>query len=117
MFFDTRYRIVADVHWVLALLDARVRMGIVHEFTSTFTSTGENLSLKPAAQRETRATRLGAPAWTRLLRQGVVAHHRLRKLLAGHYWQKPFDYAIYTASSPEQRVDFHVSKPTARWKW
>src|SRR5207247_5657506 len=46
LFFDTRYRILGDVHWVLALLESRARMGILHEFTSTFTSTGENLSLK-----------------------------------------------------------------------
>ncbi len=117
LFFDPRYRIMADAHWVLALLESRARMGIVQEFTSAFTSTGENLSLKPEAQREIRATQLGAPAWARVLRQGVLAHHRLRKLLAGHYWQKPFDYAIYTAKSPERRVSIHVSKPTARWKW
>jgi glycosyltransferase involved in cell wall biosynthesis len=116
LFFDTRYRVVGDVRWILDLLDQRVSMGLLHGFTSVFTKTGENLSFNPAALDEARAIRRSAPLWTRSLRALVVGHHRLRKLAAGHYWSAPFDYAIYTAESPERRVVFHVPKPTAIWR-
>ena len=29
--------------------------------------------------------------------------------------QRPFSYSIYTQASPEERVAFHVEKPTALW--
>jgi hypothetical protein len=37
-------------------------------------------------------------------------------LASGTYFQKPFDYAIYTLASPDKRVVRHVAKPTGRWK-
>ncbi len=56
------------------------------------------------------------PAWVRRLRFAFIFHHRLRMLLNGSYSQKPFEYSIYTAQSPEKRVVFHVDKPTGLWR-
>jgi hypothetical protein len=33
----------------------------------------------------------------------------------GIYWQKALTYSIYTLGKSDQRVDFHVAKPTAIW--
>jgi hypothetical protein len=41
--------------------------------------------------------------------------HRLRRKLGGVYDQDPFDYAVYTQSSPDQRQTFHVKEPRYRW--
>jgi glycosyltransferase involved in cell wall biosynthesis len=115
LFFDTRYRDLGDGWWILTALERRVPMGLLPAFTSAFTNTGENMNLKPNAVRERKEMFASASAWARALRHGLIVQYRLRKLLAGHYWQAPFDYAIYTSASPEKRSVFHVTKPTAVW--
>ena len=50
--FDPRWRDLGDFHWVRALMKNRVPMAVCHHFTSVFTDTGENMNLKPNAQRE-----------------------------------------------------------------
>jgi hypothetical protein len=42
--------------------------------------------------------------------------HRLRRLAGGIYFQKPFSYALYTRTSPEQRVNHEVIHPVFRWR-
>lgn len=116
LYFDTRYRDEGDAYWVLSLVDHAVPMGLLNSFTSVFTNTGDNMNLKPNAQRERRERFAAAPAWSRVLRRGIIIQHRLRKLVAGHYSQRPFEYAAYTEASPEKRVVFKVTKPTAVWK-
>lgn len=115
--FDPRWRYCGDSAMVLGLLKDRVRMGVLRRFTSAFTHTGHNLSLRPEAQVEARAFFAQAPRLVRWLRPLIVAHHRLRRLLGGAYWQRPFDFAIYTRDSPDRRVVQHVARPTGRWQW
>jgi hypothetical protein len=50
------------------------------------------------------------------LEPAIVGYHRLRMLAGGDYFQKPFDYSLYTKASPEERVLHHVGRPTARWR-
>jgi glycosyltransferase involved in cell wall biosynthesis len=116
LFFNTRYRDDGDAYWVLSLVERGVPMGLLNAFTSLFTNTGDNMNMKANAQRERRERFEKAPAWARLSRSAIVAHHRLRKLMAGHYTQRPFEYAAYAMSSPEKRVVFQVMRPTAVWK-
>jgi hypothetical protein len=102
---------------VLGLLRDRVRMGVLRRFTSVFTHTGQNLSLKPEALAEAQAYFAEAPPWALHLRALVLLHHRLRRLLGGIYSQKPFDFALFTSESPDRRVTQHVEHPTFRWQW
>ena len=114
--FDADHRDVSDVLWVLKLIENRVPMAVLDRFTSAFTDTGDNMNLRPNATRE-KAELLGrAPVWMRRSRPLLVAHFRLRRLLAGHYRRRaPYDYAIYTKASPKARATFHVAQPTFRW--
>ena len=113
--FDTRWRDLGDFHWILALLKNHVSMAVCNCFTSVFVDTGENMNLKPNAIREKAETRAMIPGWVRWLKPVWIAHHRLRRLAAGHFSLKPTSYSIYTLQSPERRVQFDVSRPTAVW--
>jgi glycosyltransferase involved in cell wall biosynthesis len=115
IFFDTRWRDLGDFHWLLALVKNRVPLAVCDTFTSAFTDNGENMNLKPNGIRERIETITMSPRWVRLLKSVWIAHHRLRRLAAGHFSLKPTSYSIYTLASPEQRVRFDVPKPTAIW--
>jgi len=113
--FDPKWKIVGDSDWALRLIRAGVRMSVMRRFTSVFTHTGQNLSLKAADEAKTfHAT---APAWMRALRPAILVHHRLRRLCGGIYSQAPFDFSLYTRPSPDRRVTRHVTSPTFRWRW
>jgi glycosyltransferase involved in cell wall biosynthesis len=116
LFFNERLRDIGDAHWVIQLIEHDVPIGLLQQFTSTFTETGVNMNLMPNAQREKAELFARAPALARYGRHLVIAHHRVRRLLAGHYWHKPFAYALYTEASPDRRVEKAVSNPTYRWK-
>ena len=116
IFFDTRWRDLGDFHWISALLKNSVPMAVCDCFTSVFTDTGENMNLKPNAIREKSETQVMAPLWVRLLKPVWIAQYRLHRLVAGHFSMKPTSYFIYTLQSPERRVRFDVSKPTAVWR-
>jgi glycosyltransferase involved in cell wall biosynthesis len=115
LFFDPHLKDLGDATWVMRLLDAGLKMAILPEFTSVFTETGANMNLLPNAQREKRMLYASAPAWLRLSKPFWIAHHRLRRFLAGHYRTQPFTFSLYTESSPERRVSRHVARPTFRW--
>ncbi len=115
IFFDTRWRALGDLHWVLALMQAGVPMKVCDTFTSVFTETGGNLGLSPVSMRETAETARMIPRWVQALKPLWIGQHRLRRLVAGHFSLKPTRYSIYTLQSPGKRVTFEVSKPTAVW--
>jgi glycosyltransferase involved in cell wall biosynthesis len=115
LFFSSHLRDLGDAEWVIRCLEQKVPMALLKSFTSAFTDTGENMNLKPNAQREKKELFNAAPGWSRNSRHLIIAHHRLRKAVGGAYRQAPFDYSIYISASPEKRVSFHVSHPVARW--
>jgi len=115
LFFDPHLKDVGDVTWVMRLLEARLQMAVFPEFTSVFTETGANMNLLPNARREKERLYASAPAWVRAGRPLWLAHHRLRRLLAGHYRTRPFSFSLFTESSPDRRVTHHISRPTYRW--
>jgi len=63
----------------------QVPMAVCNEFTSVFTDTGENMGLKPNAIREKNERAISIPHWVRVLKPVWIAHHRLRRLAAGHF--------------------------------
>ena len=113
LFIDTRWRAVGDFHWFLAMLKNKVPMAVCDHFTSVFADTGKNFGMSPEGMREIEMTAKMAPKWARRLRPAWVVHHRLRRLVAGHFSLKPTSYSIYTLGGPAQRVCFVVPKPTA----
>jgi glycosyltransferase involved in cell wall biosynthesis len=114
LFFDPGLRIVGDRDWLHRVMKAGGRVATLNVFTSTFSDLGTNLALSAAAGAETSE---GAKNFLgRLNSAGVVTSHRLRRLLAGHYFARPFDYSIYTLDSPDERRTFHVEKPTGVWR-
>ena len=115
LFFDTRWRDLGDFHWALALLKARVPMAVCPVFTSVFADTGDNMNMKPNAIREKNETARMIPFWLRPLKLLWILNHRLRRLRHGHFGLKETSYAIYTQTSPEQRVTVAVPHPTSVW--
>jgi hypothetical protein len=74
------------------------------------------MNLKPNAIREKEVTNGMMPGYVRTFAPAFIAYHRLRLLASGTFFQKPFDYSLYTAKSPDRRVTHHVAKPTAIWR-
>lgn len=116
IFFNPSLRDVGDGDWVLRLLRRGVRMGVLRQFTSVFTMLGTNMSAGPNARRENAALRATAPLWARVLRPTLILHHRIRRLMGGIYFQRPFSFSLYTKLSPERRVLRDVKSPRFRWR-
>ena len=116
VWLDTRWRDLGDFFWVREMVVRGVKMCIAPVFTSIFTDTGENMNLKPNAMREREEKDRMAPAWVKICRQPIVALYRLRLAARGALNSKPFRYSIYTLKSPQERVTYHVEKPTSFWK-
>lgn len=114
--FDTRWRDLGDYWWIREMVLRGVRMAVLPELTSVFTETGQNMNLKPNAFRERREKAQMTPAWIRLLQPYWVFQYRLRLALRAHTRKKPFDYSIYTLTSPANRVTFRAARPTTIWK-
>jgi glycosyltransferase involved in cell wall biosynthesis len=115
IFFNTKWRDLGDYHWVMALMKAGVPMAVSNVFTSVFADTGENMNLKPNAIREKAETDAMTPNWVRWLKPVWIVHHRLRRVLAGHFSMSAAKYSLYTLQSPDRRVTIDVPKPTAVW--
>jgi glycosyltransferase involved in cell wall biosynthesis len=110
--FDPRLRAAGDGEWMVRLLQRRVRMATLGQFTSAFTCTGSNMGAGPNARRENRELFQSAPFWARQLTPLFIVQHRLRRLSGGMYRQVPFTYEIFTRASPDRRQHFEVSRPT-----
>jgi glycosyltransferase involved in cell wall biosynthesis len=115
LYFDTSFRIIGDVEWAIRAIRAGIRFETLGDFTSSFTRTGENLSLDPRGREEGKRVRTTAPAWVQATARAWDVHHRIRRFAAGHYTCKPHDYWIYTSENPAQRKRFEVTNPTFRW--
>jgi hypothetical protein len=113
-FFDESYRCGGDGEWMVRLLQAGVRMARLGEFSSVFAFTGANLSQGGRAREEWRRLRDSAPGWVRALSPAWIALHRLRRLAAGSYIQRPFSFSLYTPDSPAARVMRHARRPNFR---
>ena len=114
--FNPELRDVGDGEWMVRMLRRGIKMAALSEFTSVFTLTGANMSVGPNAKRENRELFETAPFPARKLRPLIILHHRIRRLLGGMYFQKPFDYEIFTSTSPGRRQKFHVERPTGVYK-
>ena len=115
MYFDPGFRAAGDGDWIVRLLKRGTKMALLGQFTSAFAFTGANIGMDTNASRERQRLFESAPAWARALRPALVAHHRLRRLVAGMYRQAPFSYEVYSQQDPTRRRSFSVVRPTFRW--
>ena len=116
LLFDPRLRDVGDGEWMVRLLERKVSMAALGQFTSVFTCTGANMSTGPNARREAKELFLNAPWWARRLKPFTILCHRLRRLRGGMYRQRAFSYEIFTLASPAFRQHYQVNRPTFRAK-
>jgi glycosyltransferase involved in cell wall biosynthesis len=114
--FDTRWRDLGDYWWVRELVLRGVPMAVLPELTSIFTDTGDNMNLKANARREAQEKAKVMPSWIKLLEPYFVAQTRVRLAMRAASQRQPFDYSIFTTSSPTNRVNFHAAQPTTFWK-
>ena len=114
-FFPDEFREQGDAAWVVNAIRKGISMKVFRRYTSIFTETGHNIGLMPNSVREREMFRALAPAWARKAQFLIYKSYQVRRFLQGGLFQKPFDYSIYTKTSPEQRQTFHVAKPTPFW--
>lgn len=113
--FDTQWKSAGDWWWFMAMLRAGARVGVMRQFVSAFTETGENLGLSPITTHEQAAISSARPAWVNLCAPLLLAAHRARMWASGAFRVQPFGYQIFTRGSTE-RKNFRAEKPTARWR-
>ena len=113
-FFDPVLRDAGDGEWMVRLLQHKVRMAALGQFTSVFTCTGNNMSAGENALRERRQLAASAPALARVLKPAIILHHRLRRFCGGMYFQKPFSFEVFTQTDLSRRQRFKVEHPTFR---
>ncbi len=116
IYFDTQWRALGDLFWVMEMAKRNVKMAVLPRFTSVFTDTGENMCLQPNASKERQLKCQMAPSWVKLLRFPLVIQYRMRLAARGSLFQKPFDYSLYTRANPHTRVIRKAAKPTSFWK-
>lgn len=116
LYFNSSLRVVGDGEWMVRVLKAGAQTAFLGRFISAFGDTGENLSNKPEAIREIRELTRSAPSWVQHLQPLWKATHRLRRLVAGIYSQRPFEYSVFTINHPRTRTIFRVKHPSFRWR-
>lgn len=116
-YFNTEYRCGGDQEWMVRVLRGGVKMAALGEFTSVFTRTGANLGRHPRADEERAKLRATAPVGLRLGVPLWVLHHRLCRWLAGAYSQQPYEFSLFTQSSPDRRITRKVTNPVFRQTW
>jgi glycosyltransferase involved in cell wall biosynthesis len=101
--FPAHLKFAGDQYWVLQLLQAGIRMDVLHEPFSVFAFTGSNLSTSVGASKEKLVWLPSEERPSRWLTLPVVLWHRLRKLFAGAYRRRNVTVEIYTQDQPERR--------------
>jgi glycosyltransferase involved in cell wall biosynthesis len=115
LYFDTKWRVLGDIHWFNRLLQNDIKMKVANFYTSVFLDSGENLSFMPNAIEEKKITSEMIPSWVKKTKLLWIIQHRLRRLIAGHFIMKPSSYSAYTLNCPDRRTIFTVGKPTSIW--
>lgn len=115
LYFDTQWRDLGDVYWVMEMINRGTRMAVLDHFTSVFYETGENMNLKPNAVRERQLKAERTPPWIKRTWPIFLLIHRVRMVKSGTFLKRPFDFALYIPASPTKRVIQHANNPTGLW--
>lgn len=114
---DPKWKSIGDAIWIYGMLKAGLRVAVYPRLLSVFTLTGSNLSTDdPVSEKEKQtwmaATGIALPG----VRPWHIALHRARKLFAGAYRKRTFEYEIYTLESPTRRVRLTAREIGGTWK-
>ncbi|HMP73371.1 MAG TPA: glycosyltransferase family 2 protein [Kiritimatiellia bacterium] len=114
--FNTAWRAVGDVDFVVSILRAGHRAVHDPQYYSTFTLTGENLGGGAKALQELLDFRRTMPGWVRAAALPLNAARLTLKLLQGGYGSdRGMTYAVYTGASPQKRTVFTINQTNHRW--
>jgi glycosyltransferase involved in cell wall biosynthesis len=105
LLFDDSWKAIGDVVWLLDLINAKVRMGVLGKPLAAFAVTGRNLSKGPVAEREVarlRSSNFVPPRWTR---KPAIYWYWVKKLLAGGYFSRSVELGLYKPASPDRRQE------------
>lgn len=116
LFLNAEKKVTGDVFWIGDMQKAGLKMHAFRSFTSTFTDTTTSLGMGREAEEEFLEIRKHRPLPIRVFLPAYVLYHRLRSLLSGVYFQKPFEYSLYTRGNPGRRSTHRVFHPTQIWK-
>ena len=73
------------------------------------------MSQSDKARSEELGLRDRCPVRARLLRIPLNLLRWSEKILRGAYYQRPFDYAVYSADNTVERQLFHIEKASSKW--
>jgi glycosyltransferase involved in cell wall biosynthesis len=118
-FYDSSYKDIGDVEFILRLLRAGFRMKHVRRYMSTFTVTGYNRSIGTTTiPEEVRRLHQRSPWWVRRFQPAWRCVGYGMKLTTGAYLEnKQIDYSIYASSDAISRTRFLVGNASFRWSW
>jgi glycosyltransferase involved in cell wall biosynthesis len=113
--FDEQFRSIADVIFVYQVMRHGFRSRHLDQYFSTFTYSGDNLSLNPISQLEKDRFWKTLPIWFRACSLFIKGLFFFEKILHGNYREKsPLRYAIYSAQNWEERTTREVVNPHFR---
>ena len=113
--FDIKFRAVADADWVCRVLDGGFRAMVLPEYLSTFTMTGQNLGMSPAALQEAAGQLSSTPRWLRIAGRAMREFRHVEKLLRGGYRSGPITYDVFADEDDESRTRFLCDRPSSRY--
>jgi glycosyltransferase involved in cell wall biosynthesis len=114
-YLETSMPVAADIEWIRRLRRKGYTFGRLPLLTSTFTETGTNLSLTPAAAKDRQVWRSRWAWWVRPTYPAQIAFYRLRTLFAGYYRREAVQYSIYTLDDVTRRKHFKFDAASFIW--
>ena len=114
--FNTNYKSIGDMHFVLQLLKNGFKAKYIEQFLSIFTWTGNNLSADQKSKDELCRINDTFPGWVTLFKQPINLVRLIEKSLSGAYFTpKPLKYELYTQDSYSDRIPFSYLNFNFRW--
>jgi len=113
--FDPSWKNRGDSEWILRLLNRKVSMGASADHFSAFCDRESSLGMNEDSLTEQEQLAAGLPTVIRRMRVLWVVVNRIRKLMSGGYFQRPFQYAVYCGEN-DARTAFSVVRPKTRWE-
>ena len=116
--YDDSYKDIADLAWVVRLVQEGYRFAHVRQYFATFTMTGSNRSqVVPTIGGEIKRFLVNVPWWIRGFRHQWRLVGWAQKLLSGCYFETtPLRYAIYAPGQLAGRTVFVAQNPSFRWR-
>lgn len=113
---DETKKVLGDVIWIMRAQRAKLKMGVLRQFTSAFAETDQNLGVGGAADAEFLELRLQMPEHVRRFLPVYEFFHKVRSLFSGTRSHPAFSYEIFCRGQENSRRRFAVSHPTAVWR-